>query len=119
MKRKSPEHTLQTEVVHWLRNTFASENTLVFAVPMGELRHPRVAARLKAEGALAGTADLVIIEDGRALFMELKAPKGVLSDVQKGFRARAVRAGAWYAIVWSLENAQEITKLWRQWCRNH
>lgn len=113
MKRKTPEHKLQTEIVHWLRNSFATDATLVFAVPMGELRHPRVAARLKAEGAMAGVADLCIVEDGYVLFMELKALKGVLSDAQKSFLSRATRAGAWYSVCWSLENAKQTATLWR------
>ena len=57
---------------------------LVFAVPNGGLRTKAQAAKFKWTGVLAGVPDLVVLAPGgKSFFIEVKAPKGVLSDAQK------------------------------------
>lgn len=79
------EHVEQAKLVGMIRASFPG--ALVFAVPNGGLRDRRVAARLKAEGVLAGVPDLVVAEPrGRwhGLFVEVKKPGvGRLSDAQR------------------------------------
>ncbi len=58
----------------------------MFAVPNGELRHPVVAKRLKAEGVKAGVLDVFLLEprgEYPGFVMENKTPDGPVSDEQK------------------------------------
>jgi hypothetical protein len=58
-----------------------------FAVPNGGRRDRITGAILKREGVKAGVPDIIIVRDGGSVaFMEVKRPKGVLSEAQKQFR---------------------------------
>lgn len=62
---------------------------IVIAIPNGDLRHPRVGRRLKAEGVLPGSPDLVFARPhGKTFWMEMKAPNGKISDSQVGMHFR-------------------------------
>lgn len=68
----------------------------LFAVPNGELRDKRLAAKLKASGVKAGVSDYVLPAARRGfhgLFLELKRIKGRTSPEQILFLADMVRAG--------------------------
>lgn len=69
----SPEHLEQVKLVARVRHFHP--DVLIFAVPNGGLRDPRVAAGLKAEGVLAGVPDLVVAEPRgsyHGLYVEMK-----------------------------------------------
>ena len=51
--------------------------------PMGENRNAATGGKLKAWHTVAGTPDYLFLYQGRAYFVECKAPKGRLSDNQK------------------------------------
>ena len=109
MKRRgTPEADLQRAVVVALR----------FALPKGAIIHhcvnevteagPRGAKRqaiLVGMGVHPGFAALVILCDGRVLFLELKSLKGKLSPAQEAFRDAVLAQGFGWALVRSLDNA--------------
>jgi hypothetical protein len=109
MKRRgTPEADLQRAVVIALR----------FALPKGAIvQHcanevtepgPRGAKRqavLVGMGVHPGFADLLVICDGRVLFLELKAPKGRLRPEQEAFRDAVLAQGFGWALVRSLDDA--------------
>ncbi|TKZ16037.1 VRR-NUC domain-containing protein [Shimia litoralis] len=109
MKKKStPEADLQRAVVSALR----------FALPKGAIVHHspnevtdpgrRGAIRqsiLVGMGVHPGFADLLVLSDGRALFLELKSPKGRLSPRQAEFRDSVQAQGFGWALVRSLDDA--------------
>jgi len=100
------EHELQKACVAWFRLAHRPLAPLLFAVPNGGLRSPRGAARLKAEGVVAGVADLVLLVPRRglgALCIEMKTERGRQSPAQREWQAAAERAGNAYAIVRSLD----------------
>lgn len=66
------------------------------------------AARL---GTKPGWPDLEIIYDGKIYFLEVKAD-GDLSKAQEDRRDELSDAGAFWALVRSVEEAQIITKAW-------
>ena len=69
---------------------------------------PRGAKRqaiLVGMGVLAGFADLLVLCDGRVLFLELKAPKGRLRPDQEGFRDAVLAQGFGWALIRSLDDA--------------
>jgi len=66
---KHQESTLQTTCVRWFR--FQYPNLVIYAVPNGGSRNVREAQRLKAEGVLAGVADLVVLlPQGKSVYIE-------------------------------------------------
>jgi len=109
MKRRgTPEADLQRAVVVALR----------FALPKGAIIHhcvnevteagPRGAKRqaiLVGMGVHSGFTDLVILCDGRMLFLELKSLKGKLSPAQEAFRDAVLAQGFGWALVRSLDDA--------------
>jgi len=107
-QRGTPEADLQRAVVIALR----------FALPKGAIVHhcanevtepgPRGAKRqavLVGMGVHPGFADLLVICDGRVLFLELKSLKGRLSPAQEAFRDAVLAQGFGWALVRSLDDA--------------
>jgi len=62
----------QVALVEWFRLKFP--DTLIFAVPNGGWRHKATAARMKAEGVIAGVPDLFVPE--WRLWIEMKRSSG-------------------------------------------
>jgi hypothetical protein len=56
-------------------------------------------------GVHRGFADLIILCDGRVLFIELKSLKGRLSPAQEAFRDAVTAQGFGWALVRSLDDA--------------
>lgn len=85
------EHVEQTWLMQWCRaqsGAYPSLN-LIYAIPNGSLRHPAIAAKLKAEGVKPGVPDLCLpVSRGgfHGLYIELKRRKGgVVSDHQRNW----------------------------------
>ena len=109
MKRRgTPEADLQRAVVTALR----------FALPKGTIIHHSAnevseagsrgvkrQAILVGMGVHPGFADLVILGDGKVLFLELKSLKGRLSPAQKAFRDAMLAQGFGWALVRTLDDA--------------
>jgi hypothetical protein len=111
-RRGRPEHIFQIALLDYLRVNGRPE-LYWFAIGNGELRHPNVALRLKAEGVTPGVPDIcIMLEKGRVGWLEAKAKRGSLSDYQKGFRARALRLGHLWACVKSMQEAILILASW-------
>ncbi len=51
-------------------------------------------ARIKAMGTRRGTPDVLVVIDGKAIFLELKSDKGSVSPAQRETIAALRRAGA-------------------------
>ncbi len=80
---KHLESKLQAECVRWFRYQYPHQ--LIFAIPNGGQRHVLVAARMKAEGVLAGVPDLFIpIPSGTyaGMFIEMKYGNGKPTESQ-------------------------------------
>lgn len=62
---KHHEHNLQTACVRWFRYQYPKD--IILAVPNGGSRdNKKEAARLKAEGVLAGVSDLIIFSEKKS-----------------------------------------------------
>ena len=100
---KHIEHDIQV-AIHRLLSAY---NILHFAVPNGGLRNIKTASYLKAEGTLAGVADLVLILPQRVVFVEVKTDKGKQSDSQKTFQECVSILGFEY-LIW--RNIDDCTR---------
>ena len=85
-KPKDEEHRIQCACVRWFRLQYPQLNGRLFAVPNGGRRDVTTAAKLKAEGVIAGVQDLILLKsnhDYGALLIEMKTLKGRQRDSQK------------------------------------
>ena len=109
MKRRgTPEADLQRSVVIALR--FALPKTAIIHHCANEVTEPgpRGAKRqaiLVGMGVHPGFADLIVLCDGRVLFLELKSLKGKLRPDQEAFRDSVLAQGFGWALVRSLDDA--------------
>jgi hypothetical protein len=108
MRRGTPEADLQRAVVEVLR----------LALPRGAIVHhcanevtepgPRGARRqaiLVGMGVHAGFADLIVMSEGRILFLEMKSLRGRLRPSQEAFRDTVLAQGFGWALVRSIDDA--------------
>lgn len=100
--RQHEEDDLQRTVVRFLRVSLPPD-ACVFHVPNGGLRSKKEAGRMQGLGVLAGVPDLLILWRGRALFVELKAKRGVLSAQQRTMHQLLVYCGCEVLVARSLD----------------
>jgi hypothetical protein len=111
-RRENPEERLQAAIVQHL-HLRAPVNVIWYHPANGGLRSKRTAARMKAQGVVAGVADLAfVLSDGRAAFMELKAPTGRLSPAQKAFQEKCAAMDVEHAVVSDIDTALRILEAW-------
>lgn len=112
-KPKQEEHRIQTAMVDWFRAQYPKMQHNLFAVPNGGRRDAVTGAMLKAEGVLAGVADLILLKSNRhygALLIETKARKGKQRDSQKEWESKITKDGYKYVIVRSLDDFMREVK---------
>lgn len=106
--RGHPEADLQRAIVKALR----------LALPFGAIVHAsnneirgssdwakRQQALMKSMGLFPGFSDLIVLSEGRVLFLEVKTPSGSMSADQRQFRGAVERQGHGFAIVRSVDDA--------------
>ena len=110
-KRKISEHNLQVQVLDIIAVRRAHPDIFVFAIPNAARRSLRMGARMKAEGLVAGVADLgIMLPCGRICWLELKSAKGRQTIAQRAFEHRCVRLGHAYGIASNLDDAMVFLK---------
>jgi len=100
-KRAKPrelERPHQVALIKWVRKVedLYPVLKLLYAVPNGGDRDLRVARKLKAEGVMAGVADLCLPAARRGyhgLYLELKSEDGVATKEQKAFLRGVLEEG--------------------------
>lgn len=103
------EDQLQQQIIIWFKNEYQTHGKgLIFSVPNGGTRNMLEAKKLKQTGAMAGVSDLIVLLPSKCLFIELKAEKGIQSDVQKVFEERIKSLSFDYFIIRSLEELKKL-----------
>ena len=106
-KPRHEEHNLQTACVNWFRWQYPTFSKMLIAVPNGGRRDAVTGAMLKAEGVLAGVADLILLIPNRryhSLLIELKTKSGTQSKAQKEWQQEVERLGySKYILVRSID----------------
>lgn len=113
------ESYLQQEAVAWFRFQYPKYAQVLIHVPNEGKRNTKMVrtkygmkvvcsggARLKAEGMVAGVADLLLLTPNNeygSLAIEMKTPTGRLSDSQKEWREEFEKAGNKYVVCRSFE----------------
>jgi hypothetical protein len=107
--RKKPsdeEHKIQCSCVSWFRAKYPMLAANLFAVPNGGRRDATTGAKLKAEGVLAGVADLILLFPSNgyhALLIEMKTSKGKQSEAQKAWQKKMEEYEYRYVVCRSLD----------------
>lgn len=107
------EHRLQCACVRWFRYQYPHHASLLFAVPNGGRRDAVTGARLKAEGVVAGVADLLLFVPAKqhhALCIEMKTPKGRQSPSQKEWQRLVEQLGYQYAVIRDFPAFEQLIK---------
>jgi hypothetical protein len=129
MSRDNPEHRIHTQAVAYLRRGFFARYGMnatqapVFHCPNESDVPPQYRSKLARLGVSAGVPDLVIVHPtlpievpgilggvaylGAAL--EIKSPRGRLSDEQSAWLERWARAG--FAVAWTRGHAATANRL--------
>lgn len=118
------EHIIQSACVQWFNLQHRELRGLLFAVPNGGARSKATAGKLKAEGVVAGVADLILLvprcfkahdDEGwyntvHALCIEMKTPVGHQSPEQKEWQRLIEEHGYKYAVVRSLDEFIDVVE---------
>lgn len=105
MRRAKPEQALQRQIAQFLAVALDG-NSWWSSMPLGGGGRLR-GAILHGLGVKAGLPDVLVINDGRAIWLELKSAKGRLSVGQQECHAALARARCAVAVVRSLDDAIE------------
>ena len=111
--RNHTESQLQKSCVMWFRLQYPKLRSLLFAVPNGGARSAVTGAILKAEGVLAGVADLLLLVPSReyhGLCIEMKTAKGRQSTTQKQWERAVTLQGYKYIVCRSFADFVEQIK---------
>lgn len=106
------EERIHKDILAYLRVTLP-HGWRVIHCPNGGSRNVIEAAKLKAMGTTAGVPDLMILgPKGFTGWLEVKAPKGRLSQAQRHFIDSLQDMEHPVAIVHSIDEAREIVRAW-------
>lgn len=104
-KKSTPESIVLREVCEYLESTgvtfWRQNNIPVFDPRQGLFRK-------MPKWCIKGVPDIIVLRNGIIHFIEVKAPKGVLSPDQKKFKIMVEKEGAMYFVVRSKRDIQTI-----------
>ncbi len=63
---------------------------------------------LAGTGVYRGISDFIAVKNGHVIFLEIKTPKGILSEYQKKFKESIELHGGCYFICRSFEDAERL-----------
>lgn len=110
LRRKNTEEQLHKAVAKYLAAGLGPGSwfTTFPAGGGGKIR----GGKLKAMGLKPGVPDVLIIHQGRAYWIELKAEGGRLNDKQKALHPLLSEVGCCVAVCRSLEDVEESLREW-------
>jgi len=116
-KRSNPERAEQIALFHWARMRAATLPglELLHSIPNDGIRSPITGHLYKLRGMLPGMPDICLpVPRGKyaALYIELKAGKGRLSEIQRLRLSQLEAVGNAAVPCWGWEQAQRIIKLY-------
>lgn len=105
MAKRNVEQAFQIALIRDLRRILPSPECFITHFPAGENTNLMRGMYLKSMGLVAGFPDLLIIYRGIAFGLEIKAPKGKVTETQRDTHAALGRAGMDVRVVRSLDEA--------------
>lgn len=111
MRNRHQESRTQAACVRWFRYQYPEYAQMLIAVPNGVATSESQGAILKAEGMLAGVADLLLLlpaDTATLLAVEMKTDTGRQSPRQKEWQSEAEAHGIRYEVVRSFDEFKEL-----------
>ena len=106
------EEALHIAIADVLRLS-AKPGVIWWHCPNGGKRSRSEAARFKRMGVLAGVSDFQIsLPNGRMAFMEVKTPRGIVSEAQEAFLVGMAANGHLIVIMRNLDEATRLLVAW-------
>ena len=108
------ENKIQSSAVQWFTNNYCLKHhnpkCIIFSVPNEAIQKMawKQINTFKAMGLKSGVSDVIVLLEGKVLFVEFKTEKGAQSDNQKRFQEDVQALGFEYHICRSLEGFQEL-----------
>ena len=102
------ESRIQQEIVQFFRNNYCLKHHIPRSMILHIPNEGKNNGRLVPLGLLPGAADLLIINQGRAIFVEVKDATGKQSPKQKEFEDYCRELGLYYEVVRSLEEFKKM-----------
>ena len=112
-KPKYEESRIQIECVRWFKYQFPLYKSCLFAIPNEGKRTPQAGKRDKDMGVLSGVGDLFLMLSRKGyhgMFLECKAPKGVISENQRNFGLCALSYNYSYDVFRSFDQFKLIVE---------
>lgn len=109
------ESNTQIACVRWFRYQYPHFARLLFAVPNGGARDRVTGAIMKAEGVVAGVADLLLLVPSgpyHGLAIEMKTRTGRQSDSQKEWEKAVTAENYQYVVCRSLDDFRNAVKVY-------
>ena len=110
-KARDIEGPIHKAILAWLRVALP-RNSFVFHTPNGGARNAVAGAKLKALGTVAGIPDLCMIVLGKVYFLEVKSQSGKPSAEQIAVFGALEHAGAYIAVVRSVDETRDVVRRW-------
>jgi len=108
--RRHPEESLHRAVACFL-NVALVDDAFWTTIPAGGGGRVR-GAILKAMGYRRGTPDILIVWQGKAYWIELKAKNGRVSGAQWEVRKALARAGSHVGFAYSADEVESLLRCW-------
>ena len=95
------EAQLQQQIIIFFRNNYQMHGKgLIFSVANESTYKNKV---FKNTGTMAGVSDLIVVLNGKTIFVELKTETGIQSEKQKEFETKVKQLNQEYYLIRSLE----------------
>ena len=108
---KHLESNLQQSCVRWFRYQYSDYQNLLIAIPNGGYRNRTEAAILIGEGVVRGCPDLFLAVPKKGfagLWIEMKAPKGRLTEYQQGMLIALENVGYMTHVCYSFDEFEKV-----------
>lgn len=105
------EAKIQQKMVVWFRNNYQRkgvEKGIIFSVPNERSGGFMAIRDLLLTGLLSGVSDLIVVMQGKVLFIEVKTPTGKQSQKQVRFQYLVEKFGFPYYLVRSFTEFEKI-----------
>lgn len=100
------EAQLQQNIIIWYRNNYQMQGKgLIFSVANESTYKNKT---FKNTGTMSGVSDLIVVLNGKTIFVELKTEIGVQSEKQKIFESKIKELNQNYYLIRSLEQFKTI-----------
>lgn len=95
---------------YFVKLLYMVPNIFFHSIPNESKRSFYYGSHLKKMGLRSGVPDLLIIKNGRPIYIELKSKKGKLTKNQENIRDEIIKNGADYYVINCIDSIEKFLK---------